>query len=351
MVVLKPMAKRTAAAKTLKPVGENILAVEKKIYRTYEDYDPEDLYLYAGIDVIVTSEIASKLAPRCYDEPKYFRSVNGKDRIETTAMSIFESYERFTSPAFEFIIDLELNGIKYDVEGNRAMAARMVAEVEELETQIFEALGSTINLDSGDAMTNLLYVEKGFDVLTRTKTGEPSTDGEALAALAEKYELPWLKLIAKRKDIVSIYRTFIQNYVEDFVKPDGRIHSSYNLHGTSSFRISGDNPNFTQIPRPKHGYNIRDLFVPRPGYVFIALDFSSAEVKILGAISRDPMLLKAIEDGMDFHSFSASQMAGLDYDEFVKIVGDKTHPLNKEYKLKRQAAKTLTFGILKLLRL
>ena len=109
MVVLKPMAKRTAAAKTLKPVGENILAVEKKIYRTYEDYDPEDLYLYAGIDVIVTSEIASKLAPRCYDEPKYFRSVNGKDRIETTAMSIFESYERFTSPAFEFIIDLELN--------------------------------------------------------------------------------------------------------------------------------------------------------------------------------------------------------------------------------------------------
>ena len=261
-------------------------------------------------------------------------------------MSIFESYERFTSPAFEFIIDLELNGIKYDVEGNRAMAARMVAEVEELETQIFEALGSTISLDSGDAMTNLLYVEKGFDVLTRTKTGEPSTDGEALAALAEKYELPWLKLIAKRKDIVSIYRTFIQNYVEDFVKPDGRIHSSYNLHGTSSFRISGDNPNFTQIPRPKHGYNIRDLFVPRPGYVFIALDFSSAEVKILGAISRDPMLLKAIEDGMDFHSFSASQMAGLDYDEFVKIVGDKTHPLNKEYKLKRQAAKTLTFGIL-----
>lgn len=325
---------------------ENLLAVDKPIYRTYEDYPPEDLYLYAGMDCIVTSELASALAPTCSEEPKYDRCIGGKTRVPGTAMSIFDSYEKFTVPAFEFIVDLEINGIKYDVEGNRRMAARMVEEVATLEEEIFTELGSRINLDSGVVMSDFLYVEKGFEVASRTKTGEPSTDGDALIALADKYELPWLRTIGKRKDIVSIYRTFIENYVKDFVKRDGRIHSSYNLHGTSSFRISGDSPNFTQIPRPKWGYNIRDLFVPSDDMVFIALDFSSAEVKILGAISRDPALLKAIADGLDFHSFSASEMMGIPYDEFIGILNDKTHPLAKQYKQHRQNSKALTFGIL-----
>lgn len=349
--VRKPRAKKVVdeedglTIEVVKPIKKSELAVEKPIYRTYEDYPPEKLYLYAGFDCIVTSELLSEIAPVCAHEPSYIKSVDGK-KVPTTAMSIFESYARYTTPAQEFIVDLELNGIRYDVAGNRTMAARMVSEVAELERQIFAELGKELNLDSGDVMAELLFVEKGFEVETRTKTGEPSTDGEALAALAKKYELPWLRLIAKRKDIVSIYRTFIENYIDDFVKPDGKIHSSYNLHGTSSFRISGEAPNFTQIPRPKHGYNIRDLFIVEDDYVFIALDFSSAEVKVLGAISRDPMLLKAIAEGMDFHSFSASQMMGVEYDFFVGIVGDDTHPRYKEFKGLRQRAKVLTFSIL-----
>jgi DNA polymerase-1 len=334
------------------------LAVEKPIYKTYEDYPFEHLCLYAGIDNIVTSELVSRLADVCGREPQDIRSSNG-GRVKTvgTAMSIFESYERYTAPAFEFLVDLELNGILYDVRGNAAMAERMVTEVAALTEQISVALGEKavgLNLDSGDQMIKLLYEDFGFEVEHRTKTDEPSTDGEALAALAEKYDLDWLKLIAKRKDIISIYRTFVENYVKDFVKSDGRIHSSYNQHGTSSFRISGENPNFTQIPRPKHGYNIRDLFVPSHGYVFIALDFSSAEVKVLGAISQDPGLLKAIAEGLDFHSFSASQMHGIKYEDFMAVLNDGPkketgypgHPLFKKYKEMRQAAKVLTFSLL-----
>lgn len=334
------------------------LAVEKKIYRTYEDYEFNDLCTYAGMDCIATSELVSKLAPVCSLEPNYIRSLNG-GRVKEVgkAMSIFDSYDTYTAPAFEFIVDLELNGIRYDVEGNEKMALRMVKEVKELEDQIHAQLkdkSEGVNFDSGDHMVKLLYEDFGFEIEHRTKTNEPSTDGEALSALAEKYELPWLKLIAKRKDIISIYRTFVANYVEDFVKSDGRIHSSYNQHGTSSFRISGENPNFTQIPRPKWGYNIRDLFIPSPGYVFICLDFSSAEVKVLGAISRDPGLLKAIAEGMDFHSFSASQMMGISYENFMAVLKDepnkttgyKGHPLYKDYKQRRQNAKVLTFSIL-----
>lgn len=103
--------------------------------------------------------------------------------------------------------------------------------------------------------------------------------------------------------------------------------------------ITGDNPNLTQIPRGKHGYNLKTQFTVDEGYAFLTADFSSAEVKILGAISQDPNILKAIEEGMDFHSFSASKMYGIEYEEFVSAVNDKKHSLHKKYKELRQFAK------------
>ena len=133
------------------------------------------------------------------------------------------------------------------------------------------------------------------------KTGEPSLDGEALLKLSKAYpDLTWLSLIAKRNDIASLYRTFVANYVKDYVKSDGRIHPSFNLNGTGSFRISGEDPNLTQLPNIKHGYNIRELFTVPKGCIFLAADYSSAEVKVLGMICKDEKLLQAIKDGKDF---------------------------------------------------
>jgi DNA polymerase-1 len=80
--------------------------------------------------------------------------------------------------------------------------------------------------------------------------------------------------------------------------------------------------------------------------VFIAFDFSSAEVKILGAICKDKNMLKAIAEGLDFHSYSASAMMRIPYDDYIHVLEDKTNALNKEYKRMRQVAKTLTFSIL-----
>ena len=102
----------------------------------------------------------------------------------------------------------------------------------------------------------------------------------------------------------------------------------------------------TQLPRPKHGYNIRECFTVDNGNLFLALDFSSAEVKVLGALCRDPKLLMSIREGLDFHSFSASQMRGIPYDEFVHILESGDKQQKKQYKQWRQEAKTLTFSVL-----
>ena len=347
MQELADLVNPTTEPKAKKKAKPKAPAEPKPVYLTYEDFEYEDLLTYAGLDCIVTTELASRVAPLIFDEPIYtFPEGEKLTPTKRKIMSIADSYEKFVEPAFEFVVDLEINGIKYDVDLNRRFNQSMVNDIGLLEDRIFSAIGRSINLDSGDVLKKLLYEEKGYEVRNTTKKGDPATDGEALLDLAEHTGEAWLSDLAKRNDIASSWRTFIRSYVSDFVKRDGRLHPSYNLHGTSSFRISGENPNLTQLPRPKHGYNLRQCYTVDDGYVFIALDFSSAEVKVLGAMSKDPSLLKAIADGMDFHSYSAARLNGIPYDEFVAILADKTNPLAKKYKQMRQTAKGLTFGVL-----
>ncbi len=95
------------------------------------------------------------------------------------------------------------------------------------------------------------------------------------------------------------------------------------------------------MPRPKHGYNIRECYIVENGKCFIAFDFSSAEVKILAALCKDPAMLKAVEQELDFHSFSASSMLGVSYEDFMVVIVDSKNEKYKEYKQYRQIAKVL----------
>lgn len=329
-------------------------AASGPVYRTYEDFPFDKLCTYAGIDCLVTSQLLAKIFPLVAERKSYLYSVQGKSHTGR-APSILDFMEGMEMPAHEFIIDMELNGVQYDVQKNYQQRSRIEEELPSLEDRIFTMLGTRINLDSGKELAALLYGTKGFTPPSYTKHNEPSVDGDALSALADTHDLEWLRVLARRNNLASVYRTFFRSYVEDFVKSDGRIHPSYNLFGTSSFRITGDRPNLTQLPNEvtenRLGYSIRECYNVPPGFLFLCADFSSAEVKILGALCKDPKLLKAIADGKDFHSYSASSMHGIPYDEFVHALeyngsDPALKELKKRYKTLRQGAKALTFGIL-----
>lgn len=332
---------------------------ESKIYETYEDFDFDKLCLYAGMDNIATSTVLSKLMPDLVEPLSHRIEDHLGVRRGINAPSILSVNDNVTKIALEYVLDMEMNGLKYDINRNREISALMQTEIDDLESKIFTHIGKKINLDSGKEVITYLYDELKLTPPSYTKSGAPSTDGEALLTLAgldpinppRDYITPdpskqFLAWMAKRKDLNSVHNTFIKTYITDFVKRTGRIHPSYNLHGTSSFRITGDNPNLTQLPRPKHGYNVRECYTVDDGYVMIAFDFSSAEVKILGALCKDKNMLKAIKEGLDFHSFSASSMIGVPYEVFVDEISDKSKPKYKEYKSLRQTAKILTFSII-----
>lgn len=324
---------------------------------SYEDFNYEKLNIYAGIDCIATTELLRKQFPIISNQEsiKIFDK-NGRI-LDSKAPAIIDSFCELEIPAQEFLIDLEINGMKYSPPRNEWIGKKMLAQVEELDDKIFSAIGKKIDLNSGKKVAEFVYDEKGFSVKSRTKTGEPAVDGQALMSLADldplagiyiakNPDIQWLADMALRKDIASTFNTFVKTYVRDFVKRDGRIHPSYNQFGTSSFRITGSDPNLTQLPRSKHGYNIRICYIVEEGYVFISFDFSSAEVKVLANIAKEPAMLKAIADGLDFHSFSASMMRGIPYEEFIAVLNDKKHPKFKEFKEARQIAKILTFSLL-----
>jgi len=339
----------TAKAEASKP--------DTPVYRTFEDYPIEDLLQYAGVDCLVTSGVLNKVFPTITEKKPYIYSTHG-EIIQGHAPAIIDFMHSAEMPAHEFLIDCELNGIRYDVELNKSQSARIEAELPQYDDNIFSLYGTKFNPDSGKELAKILYSDLGFEPPSYTQKKEPSTDGDALKSLAETHDLEWLRVLAKRNNLASVHRTFFRSYVEDFVKSDGRIHPSYNLFGTSSYRITGDKPNLTQLPNAqteeKLGYAIRQCYTVDLGYLFLCADQSSAEVKILGALCKDPKLLRAIAEGKDFHSYSATQMHGLDYDDFVIHLNYEGYDkdllaIKKRFKGLRQASKALTLNSLRLL--
>src|ERR1017187_10513489 len=153
-------------------------------YLTYEDFNSEDLFLYGGLDCIATSSILAGMFDKLIDEPKHIiADENGKQK-EVNATSILEVNENVVKLALEYILDLEINGLKYDVELNRAISKQMVLEIATLDAEIFKVVPKGTNLDSGTEMANFLYNVQGLTPPTLTAHNEPSTDGEALLTLA-----------------------------------------------------------------------------------------------------------------------------------------------------------------------
>ncbi len=312
----------------------------RKGIETYEDFDFDELNLYAGIDTIVTLDLLKALMPALTHRPRY-RSYVGGVMSEVRAPDVFTELIDVKALALEFTCDLKICGMHYDIEANRAMGLKMQADMAQTKEVIDDIAGIDVPMSGGD-FYNYLYRTRGYVSEIKTKNGDDATSGDALESLAESYPEDEDLLHAMKRfiDVRAMFNGFINGYVEKFVKYDSRIHCDYLLHGTSSHRISSQNPNLLNMPRGYYGYNIRDLYTATPGYTLLAFDFSSCEVKILAALSGDENMIYACEQGYDFHSFSASLMMGISYEEFLR------NKHIKEFKDQRQYAKTVGGGLL-----
>lgn len=217
-----------------------------------------------------------------------------------------------------------------------------------------------INLGSPVDLPRILYSEDGFrfpvikytkDKKTNKDTDKPSTDEDTLVELRLTVKNPkspkaiFLDNLLELRGLKKMYTTYIEGW-HDKVQDDDKLHGRFLIHGTTSGRLSSQEPNLQQIPKTSVDQNIKKQLVAPKGKLYMALDYSQAELRIMAHLSGDETYLEAFAKGQDPHLAIAAKKYGVSYEEADKAYSDEKHPEYKLWKNRRKQAKQICFGII-----
>lgn len=262
-------------------------------------------------------------------------------------------------------IERELEDLDYsDPKDARKIASRE-QKISNIRAGVFTTkkeleLTRDINLGSPVDLPMLLYSEKGFkfpiikytkDKTTNRDTDKPSTDEDTLVELRLSIKNPespkaiFLDNLLKLRGLKKMYTTYIEGW-HDKVQDDSKLHGRFLIHGTTSGRLSSQEPNLQQIPKTSVDPNIKKQLVAPDGKLYMALDYSQAELRIMAHLSGDETYLEAFAKGQDPHLAIAAKKYGVSYEEAYKAYSDERHPDHNLWKNRRKQAKQICFGII-----
>jgi DNA polymerase I-like protein with 3'-5' exonuclease and polymerase domains len=262
-------------------------------------------------------------------------------------------------------IERELEGLYYRDPANKRKIASRERKISNIRAGVFTTkkeleLTREVNLGSPIDLPLLLYSKKGFnfpvikytkDKKTNRDTDKPSTDGDTLVELRLTVKDPespkaiFLDNLLELRGLKKMYTTYIEGW-HDKVQDDDRIHGQFKIIGTTSGRLSSSEPNLQQIPKTSVDANIKKQLVAPKGKLYMALDYSQAELRIMAHLSGDEIYLEAFAKGQDPHLAIAAKKYGVSYDEANKAYSDEQHPDYKVWKNRRKQAKQICFGII-----
>jgi DNA polymerase-1 len=268
------------------------------------------------------------------------------------ALELLRLYDEVESPLVDVLAELQWHGVSIDQPWFATLKERFARERQRVEKEIYELAGEVFNINSNPKLREILFERLGLPVLKKTPTG-PSTDVTVLQQLADEgHQLP--VLLMEYREISKLESTYI-DALPAIVNPrTGRIHSNFNQTVAATGRLSSSDPNLQNIPiRRELGRDIRRGFVPAPGNVFLAADYSQIELRLLAHLSGDPAFVEAFKAGGDIHR----QTAALIFDvpladvtgemraraktiNFATIYGQGPHALSKQLKIAHADAKS-----------
>ena len=259
--------------------------------------------------------------------------------------------EKYIASLEEEIENLDPEVDKRKIQSREQKIANIRAGVfttkKELELIRPVSLGSSVDLPQ------LMYSEEGFnfEVIKKNDSGKPSTDEETLTNLRLTVKKPdspkavFLDSLLELRGLEKMYKTYIEGWHEK-TQDDDRLHGRFLIHGTTSGRLSSAEPNAQQIPKTSVDPNIKKQLVAPKGTLYIASDFSQAELRIMAHLSGDETYLNAFNSGQDPHLAIAATKYHVSYDEALKIYEDENHPDHKIWKVRRKQAKQIAFGLI-----
>lgn len=237
-------------------------------------------------------------------------------------------YRKIELPLVYSLFHMEQEGILVKKEELEAYGARLQETIGVLEQEIYDLAGKTFNINSPKQLGQILFEEMQLPYGKKTKSGY-STAADVLEKLAADY--PVVEKVLEYRQLAKLKSTYADG-LAGFIQPDGRIHGTFHQTITATGRISSTDPNLQNIPvRMALGREIRKVFVPKEGCVFLDADYSQIELRVLAHMSGDENLIRAYGSAQDIHAITASQVFHV--------------PLEEVTPLLRRNAKAVNFGI------
>ena len=237
-------------------------------------------------------------------------------------------YEEIELPTIYALYDMEKWGVRVNGESLEEYGKELKVHLDALEKSIYELAGETFNINSPKQLGQVLFEHLKLPNGKKTKTGY-STSVDVLENLKNEY--PIVEQILEYRQYAKLKSTYADG-LANFIGPDGRIHGKFNQTITATGRISSTEPNLQNIPmKMPLGREIRKVFIPEDGYVFVDADYSQIELRVLAHLSGDDTLIHAFQNELDIHAITASEVFNV--------------PIEQVDSIMRRNAKAVNFGI------
>ncbi len=273
------------------------------------------------------------------------------DLEKSEAKSLYLDLEM---PLMKVLGDMELAGIKLDVNVLQEIDKQLQIEIKRLEQEIFDQAGEEFNIGSPKQLGIILFEKLGLDnKAKKTKTGQYSTSEEVLKKYKNKFTI--IDKILEWRSLTKLKSTYIDSLPKQINPLTGRIHTHFNQAVTATGRLSSTDPNLQNIPiRTEWGRTIRKAFVAEEGNILVSADYSQIELRLIASFSKDEEMLKAFRAGEDIHIATASKVFDIPIEQVTKeqrshaksvnygiIYGLSAHGLSQQTGLSRSESKQL----------
>lgn len=282
---------------------------KKSVYQAYQE-SPDDLARYACYCV--------------YTSWKAYKALHKKLK----QIKSYELFENIEMPLVFTLYHMEQEGIAVRREALREYGEQLGERIDVLQREIYDLAGEEFNINSPKQLGVILFEKLRMPYGKKTKTGY-STSAEVLEKL--RFESPIVERILEYRQLTKLKSTYADG-LSAYIDMDGRIRSTFNQTITATGRLSSTEPNLQNIPiRMELGRQIRKVFVPKEGCVFLDADYSQIELRVLAHMSGDERLIEAYRENADVHRTTAALVFHVPYEEVTE--------------LQRRNAKAVNFGI------
>ena len=280
---------------------------------------------FSKVDIETAAEYSCEDVLVSYELYNYLWEKVSKDE------NIIKVYKNIEMPLVPILSNIERNGVLVESKTLNKLSKELDSELKTIEKKCFKITEKEFNLNSPKQLQEILYEDLKIPISKKTPTGKPSTDEDTLQYLSESYDLP--RLILDYRSLNKLKTGYTDKLPLQISKITGRVHTSYQQAITSTGRLSSTEPNLQNIPiKSAQGKKIRNAFIADKGKKIFAADYSQIELRIMAHLSGDKNLLKAFKNKIDIHSFTASEIFGVD--------------VNKVSSEDRRSAKAINFGLI-----